>query len=65
MQDLITYSIVIFSIIYTIYQFIKFFIPNKNSAISCGSSCPSCEIKNDILKQYELKNLTLPGKVKQ
>ena len=59
MQDIITYIIVILSFGYTGYQFVKFFIPSKKTGLSCGTGCGSCEIKKDILQQYQLKNLTL------
>lgn len=62
MQDIITYTIVVLSFAYTGYQLVRFFIPSKNADMSCGGGCGSCEIKNDILQQYQLKNLTLDKK---
>jgi attachment p12 family protein len=63
MQDILTYIIVILCFGYTFYQFIKLFIPNKNNANeTCGGGCSSCKIKDEILIQYQMKNLSLDKK---
>lgn len=45
MQEVITYFIIAFAIIYTIYQFIKIFLPSKNEGGACGHCSSGCVAK--------------------
>ena len=60
MQDIITHIIVFIAFGYTLYQFVMLFIPVKGDMKnSCRGGCSACNLKNDILLQYQMKNLTL------
>lgn len=55
-QETITYLVIGFSILYTLYHMIKIFLPNKqvNKNYGCNGSCTACSAKRDIMPKYKL-----------
>lgn len=46
-QEIITYIIISFASVYTLYSFVKFIIPSKkNSGHSCAGGCSACAFNN-------------------
>jgi len=46
-QELLTYIILILSVLYTLYSIVKIIIPNKGKKVNaCTGSCSGCAIKN-------------------
>ncbi len=42
MQDIITYSILLITIVFTVYKLTTFFINTKNSETACGTCSNDC-----------------------
>ncbi|MCD6555879.1 MAG: FeoB-associated Cys-rich membrane protein [Bacteroidales bacterium] len=58
-QDIITYIIITITTVYTLYSFVKVFIPSKNkTAHSCCGGCSGCALKNNTkLQKISIKSL--------
>jgi hypothetical protein len=49
LQEVVTYIIVAFAVGYTIYQFIKVFIPSKTGTTGCSGCSGECSV-HDLKK---------------
>jgi len=58
-QEIITYIIITITTAYTLYSFVKVFIPSKNKTVhSCCSGCSGCDLKNSTkLQKISVKSL--------
>ncbi len=58
-QEIITYIIIIAASVYTLYSFVRTFIPSKNKSVhSCCGSCSGCSLKNNAqLQTLKIKKL--------
>lgn len=59
MQEVITYLIIVAALIYTLYNFVKVFIPSKNKEGNfCSGGCSGCSLsKGNNLSKIEIKKL--------
>ena len=45
MQEIITYSLILAALSYTLYSIVKLFIPRKTKGHTCSSTCSSCLVE--------------------
>jgi len=53
-QEIITYMIILFAVVYTVYSIVRLFVPRKNSdTFNCNSAC--CSNKNTVCNSVPIK----------
>jgi len=56
MQEIITYLIIVAAASYTIYSFVKVFIPSKNKTRHlCSGGCSGCSLNNKSVSVGKLR----------
>lgn len=57
-QEIISYLIIMFAVLYTIYGTVKLFLPSKQKAgCECAASCSGCDLKNKTSVSIKISNI--------